>query len=190
MNLKDPDIRHLYDLKNVLYDQEWLENAPNEELYYMYRGLEKRDDLRYDITVIPAKMLGSEYNKTKGHYHPENYGELYIILEGRSISLIQIANDEGELDDVYAIEAEKGDHIIIPPGSGHITINPGTETLKMANWVYENFSSIYNPIEEKKGGAYFYTINGWIKNKNYKNLPDLRFEAPKKKFPTDLSFLR
>lgn len=190
MELKDPDIRHLHDLEKVVYDREWFENSPNFELYYMYRGIEEKGDLRYDITVIPPKMLGVEFTKTKGHYHPENYGELYIVLEGKAMYLMQRIDEEGEINDIYAIEATKGDYVVIPPHYGHITINHGKETLKMANWVYGGFESVYKPIEEKEGGGYFYTVEGWVKNKNYESLPDLRMEAAEKSMPEDLSFLK
>lgn len=190
VRLENPDIRYLRDIEKVIYDKEWLDDAPNEELYYMYRGIKEDGDLRYDITIIPAKMLGMEFNKTKGHYHPESYGELYIVLEGEAIYLLQKINQEGEIEDVYMVEAQKGDCVAIPPGYGHITINPAKEDLKMANWVYKTFESIYKPIEEKGGGAYFYTNQGWIKNDNYKDLPDLRVEAPLKSMPQDLSFLK
>ncbi len=190
MELKNPDIRYLYDLKKVAYDHKWLESSPNFELYYMYRGIETKGNLRYDITVVPAKMLGVEFTKTKGHYHPENYGELYIVLEGRAIYLIQKIDENEEIEDIYAVEAEKGEHVIIPPQYGHITINPGDKDLKMANWVSGEFSSIYEPIEKKNGGGYFYTNQGWIKNHNYKDVPDLRMEPALSSMPEDMSFLR
>jgi len=50
-----PDVRKLSDMKNVIYDKKWLKTADNVELYYMYRGLEEMDGLRYDVTLIPAK---------------------------------------------------------------------------------------------------------------------------------------
>jgi len=64
---RDPDIRWLYDMKDVLYDQEWAASAENTELYYMYRDLYlsradrdrlREQGLRYDITIIPPLMLG------------------------------------------------------------------------------------------------------------------------------------
>ncbi|MFQ6072954.1 MAG: glucose-6-phosphate isomerase family protein, partial [Methanosarcinales archaeon] len=64
---KEPDIRMLYDMSDVIYDQEWLKGAENLELYYMYRDLSlskkdaqiiKENNLRYDITIIPPRMLG------------------------------------------------------------------------------------------------------------------------------------
>ena len=41
-NMKKPEIRYLNDIKDVLYDKEWTKKAPNLELYYMYRGVEKK----------------------------------------------------------------------------------------------------------------------------------------------------
>ncbi len=189
MKLKKAEIRYLYELKKVLYDQEWLKKSPNFEIYYMYRGVKEQDNLRYDITVIPPKKLGLEFVKTKGHYHPQHYGELYIVLEGQAIYLMQKVKGE-KIEDIYAVEAKRGDHIIIPPKYGHITINSGKKTLKMANWVYNNFRSVYEPIEKRGGGGYFYTTRGWLKNKNYKYLPNLRIEKAQKSKPKDLSFLK
>ena len=41
MNLENlkPKIRHLSEMKEVLFDQKWAENASDLELYYMYRDL-------------------------------------------------------------------------------------------------------------------------------------------------------
>lgn len=195
-----PDIRYLDDMKSVLYDKDFAKNSPNLELYYMYRGLEKKSGLRYDITIIPAKMLGSEFVKTKGHYHIGAYQEIYIVLEGKAIYLMsRVAGsrqagqktDESMIDDVYAIQAEKGDAVAIPFHYGHVTINPSeTEELKMANWVSNNCKSDYSFYEKLQGACYYYLTTGWIKNKNYKSVPPLRLEEPLKSIPEDLSFLR
>ena len=199
-----PDIRKLKDIEKVVYDKKWLKKAFNFELYYMYRGIEKKDNLRYDITVVPALMLGKEFVKTKGHDHLNQYGEIYIVLEGKAIYLLQkkknkqlkedkpssrpFANAQ-EIEDVYAVKAKKGDVVIIPPFYGHVTINPSKKELKMSNWISEKCQSDYLPFEEMEGACYFYTKNGWIKNKNYKKVPKLKFKKPIKKIPKDLSFL-
>lgn len=182
-----PDIRYLHDIKDVIYDKKWLKKTSNLELYYMYRGLKKRKGLRYDITIIPPIMLGQEFNKTKGHEHMSPVGEIYKVIKGQAIYLMQKGNP---IEDVYAVKAKKGDVIIIPPLYSHITINPSKEELKMANWMDETVKSDYKPITKKKGACYFYTKKGWIKNKNYKKVPKLRFEKPKKAMPKDLSFLK
>ncbi len=189
INLEDkkPDIRHLNDMKEVLYDQEWAKTAPNYELYYMYRGLKEKDSLRYDITVIPPRMLGKEFVKTKGHYHCESHGELYIVLEGEGLFLLQ-KEEKGEIKDVYYIKGKKGDFIKIPPQYGHITINSSDKTLKMANWVSKKCKSTYKEIGQKKGACYYYLKSGWVKNKNYKKIPKLSSRKPQKSKP-DLDFL-
>jgi len=184
---KTPDIRYLNDIKEVLFDQEWAKTAPNYELYYMYRGLQEKDNLRYDITVIPPRMLGEEFTKTKGHYHVENHGEIYIVLEGEAFFLMQ-KEENGKIVDVYCVKGKKGDYISIPAQYGHITINISSQELKMANWISKDCKSNYKTIEDKKGACYYYIKSGWVKNKNYEDVPELRFEEPEKTMPS-LNFL-
>jgi len=186
---KKPDIRYLDNMREVLYDKEWAKTAPNFKLYYMYRGLKKKKGLRYDITVIPPRTLGKELVKTKGHYHMGSYGELYIVLRGQAIYLLQ-KERRGKIADVYYVKAQKGDYIIIPPRYGHITINPSSKkALEMANWVSGKCMSDYKKIEKRKGACYYYTKSGWVKNKNYQRVPKLHFKRPKKSMPKNLSFL-
>jgi glucose-6-phosphate isomerase len=187
---KEPDIRRLYDMPDVVYDKSWLAGAENIDLYYMYRDLYlSRSDrdrlleqgLRYDITIIPPRMLGSEYVKTAGHYHPlvpggsVTYPEIYEVLEGEALYLLQ----KQDLSDVVAVNASSGDKVLIPPDYGHVTINRSNKTLKMANFVARDFSSIYEPYREKGGGAYFFTKDGWVKNDRYRDAAELRrIDAP------------
>ncbi len=195
-----PDIRHLNDMREVLHDKDFAKNYPNINLYSMYRGLENNGELRYDITVLSAETLGDEFNKTKGHYHIGAYPELYMVLEGQAIYLLQKRNDAGDIEDVYAVKVKKGECAIMPPFYGHVTINPSeSEELKMANWVSDNCKSDYSLFEKNQGACYYYVKTAasaealgegtWIKNENYKNVPELRFEEPLKSIPQDLEFL-
>lgn len=184
-----PDVRYLDDMREVLYDKEWAKTTSNFELYYMYRGIKEKDDLRYDITVIPPKMLGKEFVKTKGHEHRGHYQEVYIVLSGRAIYLMQ-KFEEGKIKDVFAVISKKGEVIIIPEGYGHVTINPSSKTeLKMANWLNKNCQSDYSLFEKMEGACYYYTKLGWIKNGKYGRIPKLRFERPLKSIPKNLDFL-
>lgn len=180
-----PDVRYLNDMRDMFSEAKGNDNPP---LYYMYRGVKNQEDLRYDITVIPPIMFGNEYNKTKGHYH-YSHPELYIVLKGRAIFFIQRGLEE--ITDAYYIEAKEGDSIIIPKESGHFTINPTEDTaLEMANWSSINSVFDYKPVEIKKGACYYYTKKGWIKNQNYKQIPELRKEESLKEIPKDLEFLK
>jgi glucose-6-phosphate isomerase len=186
-----PDVRKLNEMKPVVFDKEWINGADNFDVYYMYRGIQEKDGLRYDITTIPAIMLGQEFNKTKGHIHVGRWQETYTVLEGQAIYLMQKFDDAGNVSDVYAIEAKKGQSIVIPSFYGHTTINPSsTQELKMANWASVECKSDYSPYEKFGGACYFYTRQGWVKNENYRSVPELRFENALETLPNNLDFLK
>lgn len=191
------DVRKLHDLEDVLFDKEWFDttDARNKDMYYMFRDLAKNDSdleliksqhLRYDITVIPPGMLGSEYIKTVGHYHPKvpgkdvSYPEIYQVLEGSAMYLLQKVEhgEEDIVQDIAIIKAEKGDLVLIPPEYGHVTINASETTLEMANWVCRDFSSVYEPIKRLCGASYFLLKDGFAKNPLYKEVPPLRYLEP------------
>ncbi|KKH94292.1 glucose-6-phosphate isomerase [Methanosarcina sp. 1.H.T.1A.1] len=190
--IRAPDVRNLYDMKEVIADQDWLQITDNFDLYYMYRELARDEEdlrlmrefgLRYDITVIPPARLGNEYIKTAGHYHPRapraevSYPEVYQVLEGEAVYLLQRVEGSKVLD-VVVIEAEKGDVVLVPPDYGHITINRAETTLKMANWVCSRFSSIYEPIRKFGGGAYYLLEEGFMVNPCYSEVPEIRELSP------------
>jgi len=191
------DVRKLHDMEDVVFDKEWFDRTEirNKDTYYMFRDLAKSDadlraiksnHLRYDITVIPAGMLGSEYIKTVGHYHPQvpgtdiSYPEIYQVLEGSATYLLQKV-EYGKEDfalDVVVLTAEKDDLVLVPPGYGHVTINTSDKTLKMANWVCRDFNSIYEPIKRLSGASYFLLDDGFVKNPLYRKVPSIRHLKP------------
>jgi glucose-6-phosphate isomerase len=184
----EPDVRFLYDMKEVIYDKEWLKSAKNRPLYYMYRGVERKNELRYDITEILPKTLGREFNKTKGNCNSKNYRELYIVLKGKAIFLMQ--KFQGKVvKDIFAVKAKKGEATIVPPRYYVISINPSKNILKLGNWVSQKNKNIYKDLEKREGAVYYYTKSGWVKNKNYKKIPKLRFKNPLKSLPKNLDFL-
>jgi glucose-6-phosphate isomerase len=160
----------------------------------------KEAGLRYDLTVILPKMLGSEFNKTYGHYHPLKdgtgltYPEVYEVISGTALCLLQkMGKNEDELDEIYLVKVISGEKVIIPPNFGHITINPLSAPLAMSNWVASEFTSEYELYEKNHGGGYYITksqINSnlqIIKNRHYKKLPKLIKARPKelKQFALD-----
>jgi glucose-6-phosphate isomerase len=184
-----PDIRMLYDMDHVIFDQDWLESVDNFELYYMYRDLYRNKEeaeairshnLRYDITIIPPAMLGREFVKTAGHYHPHvpgteySYTEVYQVLEGEATYLLQ-KEENGKITDVMVYKVKKGGFVVIPPNYGHMTINASNKTLKMANWVCRDFASIYDEIRDMSGGAYYLLEDGFVPNPSYDSIPEIRF---------------
>lgn len=193
-----PDIRWLRQMQEVLFDTAWAKTAPDDlELYSMYRDLTENEsdrqkivsqNLRYDITVMPFVMLGQEFNKTVGHYHPLvpntnlTFPEIYQVLEGEVIFLLQRV-EQDKIKDILAIKAVQNDMVIVPPDYGHVMINASRQELKTANWVERNFKSIYEPVKEKRGFGYYATQDAsgqitWVKNEHYSSVPALKFLEP------------
>ncbi|MCP1716255.1 glucose-6-phosphate isomerase [Methanocalculus alkaliphilus] len=181
--LPEPEVRTVEDMREVLAYPACEQQGP---LYYMYRDLALTDDdhailreggIRYDITVITPGSVCGEFIKTKGHYHPESpgglsYPEVYEVLSGKAHFLLQ----SQDLTDVVLHPATTGDKILIPPGFGHVTINPGEDPLVMANIVSRNFESDYAFFRAYRGAAYYETDDGQFrKNPLYTRVADLRF---------------
>jgi glucose-6-phosphate isomerase len=192
-----PSVRRLGELEDVVLDMDFFSRAAKDViLYYMFRDLHRREDedllrgngIRYDVTIIPPRNLGTEYVKTAGHYHPEaeasmSYTEIYEVLHGKAHYLLQKA-ERDRITDVLLVEAVKGDKVIIPPNYGHVTINPSDETLIMTNLVSSRFESVYEPYRKRKGAAYYELKDGsFRKNENFARLPHLtQIKAEKRKW--------
>jgi glucose-6-phosphate isomerase len=188
--LPNPSVRDAKDLREVLADRSYTATGP---VYYMYRDISRSDadrcwltaqDLRYDITVIPSREICGEFIKTKGHYHPDNpsgngYPEVYEVLAGMAHFLIQ----NRDFSDIVMIAALAGEIVVIPPGYGHVTINPSKNSvLQMANIVSTRFESDYREYESLHGAAYFEMVEeGFVKNPAYAASSSLRFATVSQK---------
>lgn len=178
-----PDIRYMNQLRGLT-----LRDIPDkdEPIYYMYRSLyingdeEKFEgnDIRHDVTVIPPNCFQGEYVKTVGHFHParnehETFPEYYEVLHGQALYFLQKNTKYNDVDEAIFIKAKAGDKVFVPPNYGHVTINCSDEILVMANLVEANFKSLYAPIKDKNGPAFFCIKNSgdieFIDNKNYSN---------------------
>jgi len=185
-----PDVRTLREARDFLKDPE--ADGP-AELYYMYRGIQWPRDaelirgfgLRFDITILRPGMVGGECIRTVGHYHPRKpgteltYPEVYEVLYGEAHYLLQRPDNGCGALDVIFVRAFPGEKVVILPNYGHITINPGPGPLTMANWVAADFSSVYGPMKELQGGAYYEVAPGhFLPNPRYSPLPLLREMRP------------
>ena len=180
-------VRSMKDLSAVVADESLKLN--DEPAYFMYRNVRrlgdekilKKNNQRFDLTVIPNAKLGKEFIKTSGHYHPVKprtaveYPELYYVLSGQATYLMQKHEKDGLISDVIISRVRPGEAIIMPLGYGHVTINELNKPLVMANWAEANFKSEYGDFETKRGAAYYLMVNGTIqKNSRYGKLPQVR----------------
>ncbi|MDK2974020.1 MAG: glucose-6-phosphate isomerase, archaeal [Methanofollis sp.] len=188
--LPEPHIRTLADMDGVLAAPEIRAEDPDRPLYFMYRDLALNEEdhswlsarsLRYDMTVIPPGVIGPEFVKTKGHYHPANqagigYPEVYEVVEGTAHFLLQ----RRDALDVVLVKAGAGEVAVIPPGFGHVTINPGNADLVLANLVSTAFSSDYAPYAAMGGAAYYEMADGrLVRNPGYQTAAQVRTAVPR-----------
>lgn len=165
--------RSLGDLKPVLADAQFSKKMTLAESkrnqYYMFRGIAAnaahkkifaKARVSFDVTVLPKLDLGSELNKTLGHYHslaPSGvaYPEIYEVLAGEAVYLLQKRGSHVKTEDVVYCRAHAGDQILIPPGYGHATTNAGNGTLVMSNLIALQESDYSDFVSHKGAALYF-----------------------------------
>ena len=184
-----PAVRTIAEMQDVLADKSV--SSP-KELYFMYRDVYcardneaiRKNRMRFDVTVIKSGMLGGEFMKTAGHYHPGSYPELYEVVYGEALCLQQRADkgDPKKIREVIAVKAKQGQKIICLPNFGHILINASDKPLITSNWVSSEFSSEYELYKKGQGAAYYaFGDKGkisWRKNSFYTELPEIKFLTP------------
>lgn len=192
LNFSKTTVRTLMQMREVLLDKGIRRPL---DLYYMYRDvyrladktLLEKHNLRYDVTVIKPDSLGRELMKTAGHYHPSSFGELYEVIFGRCLCLLQRPNQKElkTIEEVILVEARAAQKIVIPPYFGHILINPGPDYLVTSNWVSSVFTSEYDLYKKAQGAAYFVIKSAqgkleYLANPYFDGLPKIKFKFPAK----------
>lgn len=75
---------------------------------------------------------------------------------------------------LFYTKAGSKDVVLMKEGFWHVTINSsGSDFLIMANIVCSDFTSIYEEYKKNKWAAYYYTVDGWVKNENYSSITRL-----------------
>lgn len=165
-------IRKLQMMQDVLIGEVFALTEEEFNIYYMYRSVYCKNNIRFDITLLPSRMLGKEYTKTYGHYHPKPkyedlaYPEVYQVLRGQAAFVLQKKNNDESVE-VILIRATEGQVILFPPNYGHVSINTGEKDLILSNLVYDKFESDYSDYKAYRGAAYYYTEDGLLQNTNY-----------------------
>lgn len=172
-------------MKSVLRNPEF----NKEEIFYsFYEGVALEKDvklfkdygLRYDLIVVNQGTACGEFKKTSGHYHCTvpgseiSYPEIYEVLQGNALFMLQKCNSQGNIDDALAVNAKPGDKLVIPPEYGHATINIGEEPLVFADLVSTACSNTYGQIAQNHGMCH-YVLE---KNDGFEIIPNPAYENP------------
>lgn len=177
------EIKKVIDLNSVLFDQSQPEG---QVIYEVCRGENVEGSFRYDLTLFHPVLLGLELGKTFGHYHENNNPEIYEVLSGRALFLIQKYEDNPSvISEAYLVEAREKDKVVIPFGFGMVTINAQIDKEALiGNWVDVGVKNTYEFFEKLRGGCYYILTaenRSWKaeENKNYQQVPELINLEPK-----------
>lgn len=177
--------RHHEKMREVLMTP--LEAGP-EVHYYMIRG----GSSKTNITVWEPGTIGDEYIKAYGHYHVGDLKEIYHVLQGEGIIILQEREIDAhgspiddEIKSFRAVGVKAGDKVHIPAHMGHLAINTGKIWFTTSDDSPVNFEekdpvslpghADYEPFRKLKGAAYYVVEKdgkpSLVKNPNYKKVP-------------------
>lgn len=136
------------------------------EHYFMIRGGSKKGN----ITVWESGTVGGEYIKTYGHYHVDDLPEIYWIVSGEGIVLLQKRVEENgtpindRISEFRAVFVKAGDELKIEPRWGHLVVNTGDTFLVtkddspvagIGDSASMPLHADYKPVQAMGGFAYF-----------------------------------
>ncbi|PTX64415.1 glucose-6-phosphate isomerase [Melghirimyces profundicolus] len=135
--------------------------------------------LLFGIVTYAAGKLGSEPIRSQGHIHriSSHSGwsppEIYEIWDGEAVIYMQetAKDDPGRC---FAVYAEPGDVVIVPPGWAHATISANPELpLTFGAWCDREYGFEYDEIRARQGLAWYPLLDKegrivWEHNDHYK----------------------
>lgn len=144
-----------------------------------HRAELRRRFLLYGVVTYAAGRLGEEPVRSQGHVHRVSTHsgwsppELYEVWRGRAVIYMQerVAEDPGRC---FAITADPGDVVVVPPGWAHATISADPHRpLTFGAWCDREFGFEYETIRARNGLAWFPVLDDpghleWRPNPRYR----------------------
>jgi glucose-6-phosphate isomerase len=147
--------------------------------------------LLFGVVAYEKGRLGDEPVRSQGHVHAVaphcgwSTPELFEIWQGNAIIYAQetTADQPGRC---FAIEANPGDKIVIPPGWAHCVINSNPETrMVFGAWCDRQYGFVYDGVRAHRGLAWFPLLRGdgieWQRNSSY--APSQLVRRPARSYP-------
>jgi glucose-6-phosphate isomerase len=140
----------------------------------------RKSHLLYGAVTYAVGRLGDEPVRSQGHIHKVSplsgwsTPEVYEIWSGKAIIYMQ-ETAEDQPGRCFAVVAQPGDVVIVPPSWAHATISVDPEQpLTFGAWCDREYGFEYEGVRAHKGLAWFPVIapSGeieWKKNPNYLN---------------------
>lgn len=183
-------------MRNLLYNQN---SDKKEQLYQFFVGVTRRDQLeavkktglRYDVILIGPGTIDGEYKKTSGHAHIGLYPEIYEVLHGKALFLLQKGSGD-KIKEFAAVETNVGQKILIPPEYTHATVNIGDGPLLFSDLVADQCHNRYEDVQGNHGMAYYILEESrhasFRKNSNYQFVPEVKKLLPSEQAGLGLLF--
>lgn len=181
----EPEMRSLDSIRPSLRDPAC--HGPDQVYAIaMDTGLkEDRPDLRdrgllFGVVTYAKGRLGDEPIRSQGHIHKKSprcrwsTPEVYEIWEGKAVILMQ-ERAEDDPGRCYAVSAEAGQVVIVPPGWAHATISADPESpLTFGAWCDKDYGFEYESVRAHKGMAFYPLLDKdgvlyWEHNSHYNN---------------------
>ena len=179
-----PELRTLNDIRQSLLDP----GCSGPEIVYaiamdvgktIHKQILKERMLLFGVVTYATGKLGMEPIRSQGHIHAISGHsgwsppELYEIWTGRAIIYMQ-ETAQKHPGRCYAVLADPGDKILVPPGWAHCTISADSQTqLTFGAWCDREYGFEYDEVRSRRGLAFYPVWNGdslsWRKNTHYDN---------------------
>jgi glucose-6-phosphate isomerase len=137
----------------------------------------ERRSLLFGVVAFAEGSLGREPVRTQGHVHARaphsgwSPPELFEIGQGRAIIYAQehSGDDPGRC---FAVVAEAGEHVIVPPGWAHLVVNADQrERMVFIALCERQYGFEYAEVRARRGLAWFPVWEGgaisWLANPSY-----------------------
>lgn len=158
------------ELKDVLMDVK----APGvKEPYFTISG-----EGGQNILIITPGVNGIEFNKTYGHFHTFQEVEIYHVVYGQGVLIMQRNDEMGEAKEIRVVGIRPGATVEIPFGYGHAIANVGKNYLVVIdNSPLGVKGNDTKDIRNKHGLAYYIIDKkgevGFEQNPNYHIHPQI-----------------
>lgn len=137
----------------------------------------KKRNLLYGAVTYAKGLLGNEPVRSQGHIHDispscqSSTCEVYEIWSGKACIYMQESADD-DPGRCFAVMAEPGDVVIVPPNWAHCTIVADiNKNMTFGAWCVGDYGFDYSGVRKHNGLAWFPIVNKsqiiFEKNENY-----------------------
>ena len=154
----------------------------------VHKALLQKQHLLFGVVAYAKGSLGMEPIRSQGHIHKVSpfsqwsTPEVYEIWNGEAVIYMQESATD-EPGRCYAVYAQPGDVVVVPPYWVHATISTNAdESVVFGAWCDREYGFEYAEIRRHKGIAWYPVFEGdglkWIRNTNY-HFSELVRKAPR-----------